>query len=333
MQDILFAYNLDENEVAKILRTYPAYGGLEGQIGTLLNVKSLDDRSTFQAKTSQGNFVIRFPHNLRKYALLKKEEKVEKGFSSWINLKIPETRVYDEVYGCPVFAVHTMIPGEPLDASLYERMSPGARYRLITDLANFFNQSHRIPLTLACEWLNIKSWGESTAEVLAPMYGKPGWFEPKAVTLIGQALYPALEDSLINLFNETVVLFEGLDTDAHDLVFGHGDLHGYNMAMETDEIGPKLTGVFDLDCAGILDAHEDFFRLSLISEDLLERVIYIYQNFSNPKRVLNRQRLAIYYRAFLFYLMAEQVEGNLQPLLDLLAKHVDYYHRSYGELR
>jgi aminoglycoside phosphotransferase (APT) family kinase protein len=333
MQDIIFAYNLDEHEVAKIIRTYPAYGGLESQIGTLLNVNSLDDESTYQAITSQGNFVIRFPHNLKDYALLKKEEKVQIGFRSWVNLKIPETRVYDEVYGCPVFAVHALIPGEPLDSKLYESMSPGARYRLITDLANFFNQSHRVPLTLACEWLNIKSWGESTAEALAPMYGKPAWFEPKAVTLIGLALSTVLEVNQINLFNETVVLFEGLDTDAHNLVFGHGDLHGYNMAMETDELGPKLSGVFDLGCTGILDAHEDFFRLSLISEDLLERVIYIYQNFSNPKRLLNRQRLAIYYRAFLFYLMAEQVEGNLQPLVDLLAKHVEYYHRSYGELR
>ena len=105
------------------------------------------------------------------------------------------------------------------------------------------------------------------------------------------------------------------------------------MAIEADELGPKLTGVFDFGCAGILDVHEDFFRLSLISEDLLERVINIYQNFSGQRRILNRRRLAIYYRAFLFYLMAEQVERDLKPLLELLSKHVNYYTASYGELR
>jgi hypothetical protein len=104
------------------------------------------------------------------------------------------------------------------------------------------------------------------------------------------------------------------------------------MAIVTDEFGPKLSGVFDFGYAGILDVHEDFFRLSLISEDLLERVIHIYQNFSNQKRILNRPRLAIYYRAFLFYLMAEQVGGDLQPLLNLLSKHVDYYEHAYGKL-
>jgi aminoglycoside phosphotransferase (APT) family kinase protein len=332
MQDQIFAGNLNENEVTRIIRTYPAYGGLDGQIGTLFKI-NFSSGSTYQALTSNGDFIFRFPPNVTQYNRLKKEERIQKGLSGLINLRIPDTRVYDEAYGCPIFAVHSRIPGEPLESSLFDRLSPGERYRLITDLANFFYQTHRIPLPLACEWLGMQSWGESTAEVLAPIYGKPGWFEPKKVTVIGQVLSSVLENEQINLFNETVECFEGLDTDPHDLVFGHGDLHGYNMAIEADESGLKLAGVFDFGRASILDLHEDFFRLSLISEDLLERVIVIYQNFSNQQRILDRRRLAIYYRAFLFYLMAELAEGDLQPLSDLLAKHVDHYTASYGELR
>jgi|GEM_PF-5482134 len=331
MQDLAFAGNLNENEVARILRTYPTYGDLEGQIGTLLNIKPLDD-FVFQAITSNGDFIVRFPPDIKKYHLLKKEEKVQKGLLGRINLRIPDTRVYDEVYGFPVFSVYTMIPGEPLHTNLYEHLSSGSRYRLITDLACFFDQIHRVSLSLACEWLDIQDWGEGTAEVLAPIYGKPGWFEPRTVTLLGMALSNVLDDNQIKLFNETVTLFEGLETDSDYLVFGHGDLHGYNMAIVTDEFGAKLSGVFDFGYAGILDVHEDFFRLSLISEDLLERVINIYQNFSNQERILNRQRLAIYYRAFLFYLMAEQVGGDLKPLLNLLSKHVDYYEHAYGKM-
>ncbi len=331
MQDLSFASNLNVNDAARILRTYPAYGGLESQIGSLLNIKLLDD-FIFQAITSNGDFIVRFPPDFKKYCLYKKEEKVQKGLAGRINLKIPNSHVYDEVYGFPVFSVHSMIPGDPLDTNLYEHLSSGARYRLITDLAFFFNQTHRVPLSLACEWLDIQNWGEGTAEVLAPVYGKPGWFEPKTITLLGMALSTVLNDNQIKLFNETVTLFEELETDAHYLVFGHGDLHGYNMAIVTDEFGPKLCGVFDFGNAGILDVHEDFFKLSLISEDFLERVIAIYQNFSNQKRILNRQRLAIYYRAFLFYLIGEQVGGDLQPLLNLLSKHVDYYEHAYGKL-
>jgi aminoglycoside phosphotransferase (APT) family kinase protein len=332
MLDLNFASHLDDVEVTRIIRAYPAYSGLEARIGSLLEIRSINP-ITYQAITSNGNFIFRFPPDIQSYHLLKKEERIQKGFNNWTNLRIPETLVYDDVNNFPVFAVHTMIPGKPLAASLYERLSPGARYRMITDLANFFNQAHRVPLPLACKWLEIQDWGDNTAEILAPVYGKPAWFEPKAITSIGLALSKVLDEDQINLFNQTVELFEELDTDAHNLVFGHGDLHGYNMAIEEDEFGPKLTGVFDLGCAGILDVHEDFFRLSLISEDLLERVMHIYQNFSNQKRNLNRQRLAIYYRAFLFYLMAEQAEEDLKPLTALLLKHVEYYENSYGKLR
>ncbi len=332
MQDISFASNLDKDEVIQIIRTQPAYSGLPERIGRLLDVKAFDG-VTYQAVTSNGNFIFRFPADTHGYALLKKEERIQKGLASRINLKLPDTLIYDDIYGFPAFAVHKMVPGKPLSDKLYEGLSAGARYRLITDLANFFTQTHRIPLPEACGWLEIKDWGDSSAEILAPAYGKPAWFDANNITWIGQVLSNALDRRLVNLFNETVEAFIELGADARSLVFGHGDLHGYNMAIEEDEAGPKLTGVFDLGCAGILDAHEDFFRLSLISEDLLERVMVVYQNFSNPKRILDRQRIAIYYRAFLFYLMAEQAEEDLQPLLDLFEKHLNYYEKNYGKLR
>ena len=168
MQDQIFAGNLNENEVTRIIRTYPAYGGLDGQIGTLFKI-NFSSGSTYQALTSNGDFIFRFPPDIHKYNLLRKEEKVQKGLTGRINLKIPDTRVYDQAYGCPIFAIHTMIPGKPLEPGLYEHLSSGARYRLITDLANFFYQAHRIPVSLACQWLDIQDWGESTAEVLAPI--------------------------------------------------------------------------------------------------------------------------------------------------------------------
>jgi len=77
MQDLVFASNLNENEVVRILNTYPTYGGLECQIGTLLNIKPIDD-FIFQALTANGDFIVRFPPNIKKYHLLKKEEKVQK---------------------------------------------------------------------------------------------------------------------------------------------------------------------------------------------------------------------------------------------------------------
>ena len=136
-----------------------------------------------------------------------------------------------------------------------------------------------------------------------------------------------LDNTLSDLFEETVSLFEALKISPGFMVFGHGDMHGFNMAMGIEPTGNRLIGVFDLECAGILDIHEDFFRLSLVSEDLLEHVLAAYQNMSDRTCPINRDRIAIYYRAFLFYLMAEVPEENLAHLKAMLQKHLEYYGR------
>ncbi|MBL7202231.1 MAG: phosphotransferase [Anaerolineae bacterium] len=217
-----------------------------------------------------------------------------------------------------------MIPGQPLTTDRLERLSPQARDRLIVDLARFFHDTHSIPQGEACEWLGIRFDGERTAARLAETRGKPTWFSPDAVAEMRPALMPLLDHRQRTRFEDTVRRFEALETDPDNMVFGHGDLHGYNMALEEDSLGLKLAGVFDLGCAGILDIHEDFFRLSLISEDLLEQVIETYQGLSRRKRTLRRDRIAIYYRAFLFHLMAGKSGQGLRHLQALLGRHLAY---------
>lgn len=99
------------------------------------------------------------------------------------------------------------------------------------------------------------------------------------------------------------------------------------MGIGQDDSGPRLVGVFDLGCVGILDIHEDFFRLSLISEDLLERVIARYSSLTGQDRFLDRQRIAVYHRAFLFYLIADQSGEGLEHPSRLLRLHLA--HRSW----
>ena len=75
--------------------------------------------------------------------------------------------------------------------------------------------------------------------------------------------------------------------------------------------GYELGGIFDFEIAGILDIHEDFFRLYFVSSDLVDRVVSAYEETHN-QATLDRARIDLYWRAFLIYLMMENVgEGNL----------------------
>ena len=311
------ATTLCETNVLEILLSPEVNRSLGGWAGGELHVSRLSQK-VFQVSGSSGDFIIRFPNGEMERSRLKREENVVKGVKGHVSLLIPDTRVL-EIEGFPAFAVHPIIPGKPLTSEIYESLSAEAHNRLIMDLANFFYETHSTSLATACEWLGF----QEDKEELTATYGKPGWFGGEASVAIRTGLATILNTQEMKLFDEVVNLFEALPLEPGYMVFGHGDLHGYNMAIGEDALGPKLLGVFDLGCTGILDIHEDFFRLSLVSEDLLERVIEKYQDLTNQRRTLRRERIAIYYRAFLFYLMCELQGGDLNHLKKMLQRHME----------
>lgn len=319
-----FISDLSEAEVATILSAPEVSHRLRDQFGLDLHVTLLGQQA-YQVATLEGDFVVRFPKDAEQLSLLRKEQGVETGFRESVTLLLPDTRVVDDVDGCPAFAIYRMIPGEPLTSELYAGLSPQTRRRLVVDLASFFYEAHSIPLRVACEWLGTPFEGEITLAQLASTGGKPTWFGTDAAAEIRPGLLLILDGHEVALFEDTVRRFEALGTAPGYMVFGHGDMHGYNIAMGKDHLGPKLVGAFDLDCAGILDIHEDFFRLSLVSEELLESVIATYQSLPGQSRSLKRDRIALYYRAFLFYLMVDQSGAYLEHVKRLLRKHVEYY--------
>ena len=317
---------LSEAEVLSLISSPEVSSRLANPLGEGIQVTSLSDRTgTYAVTGSQGNFIVRLARDEAHLAALRKEARIQKGLRKWVAVRIPDTQVIHVLERAPAFAIHRLIPGEPLTSSHLANLTPEAHQRLVQDLVLFFDATHRIPLELACEWLDIPFIEEETIDRLALAYGKPTWFSTQAVAEMRPILKPRLDDTLSGLFEETVSLFEALKISPGFMVFGHGDMHGFNMAMGADPNRACLTGVFDLECAGILDIHEDFFRLSLVSEDLLEHVLAAYQNLPGRTCPINRDRIAIYYRAFLFYLMAEVPEEDLAHLQDMLQKHLEYY--------
>jgi aminoglycoside phosphotransferase len=286
----------------------------------------------YQITDDDRQYIVRIAQDEAHLAALHKEERIQRGLRERVTLLMPDTVVIDDLKDVPAFAIHRMVPGEPLVTEHYSHVSPQARARLIRDLVRFFHETHSVPWETACDWLGIPQGGARTAATLAATYGKPVWFDPDIMPEMREHLEPIIDDAGKSLFEDTVRRFQALEIVPDCMVFGHGDIHGYNVAMEQNSVGPKIIGVFDLECAGILDVHEDLFRLSLVSEELLEEVMAAYSRLLGQTRSLDRGRIAIYYRAFLFHLMIGKTGEKLEHLKRLLAAHVEHYAATYGDL-
>lgn len=324
-----FLVDPDPARVLGLLSAPQMQERLVARIGQAAQVTHLGG-TAFQVTGAGGAFVLRFPQTPGQLAMLEKEARVGRGLRGRLTARIPDTTVIDDLDGCPVLAIHAMLPGQPLTTEVYEDMSAQARDRFLDDLATFFCQTHRIALSTACKWLGIPFHGPGTIEELALRQGKPIWFNADAVADMRRPLASRLDEREKTLFEDTVRHFEALPVDPTWMVFGHGDMHGRNMALQEDDLGLKFAGAFDLGCTSILDIHEDFFRLSFIGEGLVDRILERYRHLCNPDRSLDRRRIAIYYRAFLFYLMADESSERLAHLSRLLRDHVTCYDATYG---
>lgn len=318
--------DLREGQVMGWIRTGPLAAAVRDRIGEVTEVRRIPGRSpVFELMSARGRTILRFPRDAEHLAALEKEEAVQSGLRFLVNLAMPDTRVVAGDGNRPAAAVHTRIEGEPLTGECYDGLSSAARGRLVSDLVTFFLQTHSVALPVAYGWLGIDD--AAAPSELASRLGKPLWFAPAWQAEMRRRLHTRLDARMLDCLDDTVSRFLQLPARAEYLVFGHGDMHGYNMAVADDELDPRLVGVFDLENAGVLDVHEDFFRLGLVSEDLLERVLAAYERRSPRFPALDRARIAVYYRAFLYYLMDEMVvqdrSNEFQNLENMLLAHLD----------
>ena len=147
---------LSEAELLSLISSPEVSSRLENPLGEGISVTSLSDRTgTYAVTGSQGNFIVRLARDEAHLAALRKEASIQKGLRKWVAVRIPDTQVIDGLERAPAFAIHRLIPGEPLTSSYLANLSPEAHQRLVQDLVIFFDATHRIPLELACEWLDI----------------------------------------------------------------------------------------------------------------------------------------------------------------------------------
>ncbi len=272
----------------------------------------------YRMHSGQGGCVLRFPLDEMQAAALRQESRIAQGLCPLVRMDIPETRFFPAENDRPAYSVHQWIDGEPLMTEMYVRMAEESRHKLAHDLAEFLVTLHSVDLAEVATWYTDETLAHPPSG-----YGKPQWFDGRLRAGIPEVLNPHLEPNLVSAVAETIHGFETLAVDGKELALCHGDIHGYNLAMRPSAQGYELGGVFDFEIAGILDAHEDFFRLYFVSADLVERVVDAYEG-KRGQVTLDRARVRLYWRAFLIYLMMENVGHDLFQLYkNLFAEAVE----------
>jgi aminoglycoside phosphotransferase (APT) family kinase protein len=310
-----FATSPTEADVERILQSAEVRSQIGALVDMPLRVRSLQGRrgDIFSVTGSHGEFVVRFPVDEARLAVMRREEIVQLNLSASVRVRIPDTRVVAASDQNPVFAIHTLIPGRDWFHYRYSDLSIAARERLAVDLAEFMLAVHGTSLGAARSWLGIAHGEAARESEPADPAGKPGWFMPEKASELLRRLRPHMDAFLADVFDDTEMRYRAIEVKYGQLVFGHGDLHGGNFALVDDLVGPRLSGVFDFENAGVFDVHYDFGRLNLVDDDLQDRVIQEYQARSSRFRSLDVERIYVYSRAFILHLMAGQIgpDGNM----------------------
>jgi hypothetical protein len=84
-----------------------------------------------------------------------------------------------------------------------------------------------------------------------------------------------LPQSWRGMAEATIAAWSDLAEDPNGKIFGHFDLHGWNIAF--DPVGARLNGVFDFGDSRIGALHEEFIAPSPISPDLTARILPAYE--------------------------------------------------------
>jgi aminoglycoside phosphotransferase (APT) family kinase protein len=185
--------------------------------------------------------VVKIPRSPEAAARLSQELSLLSALKGKVSLSIPEPIALPVQ---PMAVVYVMIPGEPLLPGEYLQLDLAAQNHLAEILAQFMNELH-------------------SADLSAPPVG--AWPTPQDILA---RVIPDLPRHLHQAANALVDEVLALPPDIE--VFGHFDLHGWNMAF--DHQSGRLNGVFDFGDAGRGPLHRDYVYPSLTAPDLAGRI-------------------------------------------------------------
>ncbi len=244
-------------------------------------------------------WVFRFPGHAGSEAALEREAGLLGRLRPAVSLAVPDLAL---VRGPRPFSRHAMIPGRPLLPSDYAHLAEPARARLAEDLARFLAELHALPPSAMRQ--------AGAGPILAPV-------PPEE---IADRALPLLPSGVRGRAEATLAAWARLGPDPHGEVFGHFDVHGWNLAF--DHAAGQLNGAFDFGCAGIGPLHQEFVQPAQVSPDLAARLARAYERMSG--REVDHARVSVLIGTFRLGELAFHAEDGPDKVRPMLALACDW---------
>lgn len=212
--------------------------------------------------------IFKFPRHEQGAANLRREAALLDILRPAVTLPVPTLQLLDQ----PVLhSRHAKLAGGYLEPAVYAALPAAYRETLGEVLGRFYAELHAIdpaPLRAA------------GARPLEP------WLDAVAIS---EKAWPLLPRHLQAWADTALSAWAALPPDPHGVTYGFFDGHGWNMAFDA-ELG-RLNGIYDFGDSGFGPLHQEFIYSNLISPDLTERVVSVYERHTG--RRLDRKRIEL----------------------------------------
>ena len=287
------------------IRSLIIASGAVSRIGERFELERLSGgsgRVVALARSDRGRFIVRMAADGEDPKALEVERRAAECMRS-LAIDVPDIQLFEADAGR--LSVHPRVEGETFYALHPDRFGGDAPAHFVEDGARLLRDLHTTPLADAATAL-YGDWPGS-AEALR-RWAHPHWFDAERIEA---AIGARLDESppLGTRWRDVRAFFASLAPTADDLVFGHGDLHGDNLAFQRQGDTWRLHGIFDLGNAGLMHRCDELLRIVLLSRSLGVEIVARYDALRPESPPTDRAALLAFYHAFLFFLLHQASEG------------------------
>jgi hypothetical protein len=228
--------------------------------------------------------IFKFPRHAPGEEGLRREAAILGLVRNAVSMPVPNLVLFDTP---TTFSRHDKIAGEHLLPAQYDALDEQAKLALGEKLGQFYSELHTIG---------------SARAIAAGAQPVDAWLEADDILL---RVRPVLPEALLAFAETELERWRDLEPDPYGDIYGFFDGHGWNMAF--DHQAARLNGIYDFGDSGTGPLHREFVYSSIVSPDLVPRVIASYQRHSG--RSIDRDRVDVLTSAHWLWELA--VEAHL----------------------
>ena len=212
--------------------------------------------------------IFKFPRHEQGAANLRREAALLEIIRPAVTLPVPNLQLLEQ----PILhSRHAKLAGGFLEPAVYADLPAADRERLGEALGRFYAELHAI------DTARLRAAGALPVEP---------WLD---AATISRKAWPLLPRHLQAWADTALSAWASLPPDPLGVTYGFFDGHGWNMAFDA-ELG-RLNGIYDFGDSGFGPLHQEFIYSNLISPDLTERIVSVYERHTGHR--LDRQRILL----------------------------------------